>query len=216
MERLTDKIRLDMAWFTGKGYPVPPEGGTFKIWLMAIKYAIFLEAFHAVFLYRLYAATRKAGWRIFGYFLGYCFRSRFASEIAPGAEIGGGFRLPHPYGIVIGEAKIGKMVTIGQNVTLGANFDEKDDTGEIYPTLGNWTLVTKGAAIVGPVRIGEDVIIAPNAVVTNHFPDHAIIGGIPAQVLKMKTKDGNSKNIAASTYYFGFSDEVVRRINNGI
>ncbi|WP_246697701.1 hypothetical protein [Rhizobium sp. G21] len=44
----------------------------------------------------------------------------FGSDIAIEAEIGGGLYLPHPHGVVIGACRIGRGVTILQNVTLGS------------------------------------------------------------------------------------------------
>ncbi|MGL5011075.1 MAG: hypothetical protein ACRC6I_14445, partial [Paracoccaceae bacterium] len=44
----------------------------------------------------------------------------FRVEAPARIEIGPGFVLPHPGGIVLGSARIGRNVTVFQNVTLGA------------------------------------------------------------------------------------------------
>ena len=38
----------------------------------------------------------------------------------------------------------------------------------------------------GGVKIGNNVTIAPNAVVVKDVPDNAVVGGIPAKILKIK------------------------------
>jgi acetyltransferase-like isoleucine patch superfamily enzyme len=45
--------------------------------------------------------------------------------------------------------------------------------------------VGEGVAILSGVTIGENCIIATNAVVTKSFPPNVIIGGIPAKILKI-------------------------------
>ena len=40
--------------------------------------------------------------------------------------------------------------------------------------------------MIGGVRVGNNVTIAPNGVVTHDVPDNAIVGGIPAKVIKYK------------------------------
>lgn len=39
--------------------------------------------------------------------------------------------------------------------------------------------------MIGKVRIGNNVVVAPNAVVVKDIPDNAIVGGVPAQIIKM-------------------------------
>ena len=51
------------------------------------------------------------------------------------------------------------------------------------PILGNHVVMFPGSKVVGNVHIGNNVIIAANAVVTRDVPDNCIVGGIPARVL---------------------------------
>lgn len=43
-----------------------------------------------------------------------------------------------------------------------------------------------GAIILTPVRIGRGAIVAAGAVVTKNVPPYAIVGGVPAKVLRMR------------------------------
>lgn len=40
--------------------------------------------------------------------------------------------------------------------------------------------------VFGRVKIGNNVTIGANAVVTKDIPDNAVAGGIPAKVIKIK------------------------------
>lgn len=39
---------------------------------------------------------------------------------------------------------------------------------------------------LGGVKIGNNVTIAPNAVVVKDVPDNAVVGGVPAKIIKFK------------------------------
>ena len=45
-----------------------------------------------------------------------------------------------------------------------------------------------GAVIQGPVIIEDNVIIAPNAVVTKSVPKNAVVAGIPAKIIGWSDK----------------------------
>lgn len=42
-----------------------------------------------------------------------------------------------------------------------------------------------GAKILGAVKIGNNVTVGANAVVTKDIPDNAVVGGIPAKIIKI-------------------------------
>jgi serine O-acetyltransferase len=49
--------------------------------------------------------------------------------------------------------------------------------------------------IVGGVTIGDNVIVAANAVVTRSVPDYAIVAGVPAKVIGDTRKMGEESNV---------------------
>lgn len=103
---------------------------------------------------------------------------------------------------------IGRFVHINawQNVTLGRDVLIADrvfisDSGHQFdnfnvpisrqpdPFLGPVHLkdgcwVGTGAVILPGVTIGQNAVVAANAVVTQDVPDHAVVGGVPARVIK--------------------------------
>ncbi len=54
--------------------------------------------------------------------------------------------------------------------------------GRVFLCSGSWIGI--GAVIFPGVRIGRNAIVAANAVVTRDVPDYAVVGGVPAKVIK--------------------------------
>jgi len=112
-------------------------------------------------------------------------------EIHPGATIGRRLVIDHGMGIVIGEtAEIGDDCLIYHGVTLGGTGK---DQGKRHPTIGNNVLVSTGAKVLGPFKVGDNARIAANAVVLSEVPDNATAVGIPAQIVRI---DGRSTHYA--------------------
>lgn len=59
---------------------------------------------------------------------------------------------------------------------------ELKSKGEIV--IGNNVWIGDKAAILSGVHIGNNVIIAANAVVTKNVPDNCVVGGVPAVIIK--------------------------------
>jgi serine O-acetyltransferase len=113
------------------------------------------------------------------------------AEVACGIVIGStaviGRRLciEHHGGIVIhGNAVIGDDCLIRHGVTIG-NTGPDDPLGA--PTVGDRVQFGAGAKVLGRIRIGDDVIIGANAVVVRDVPDLAVVVGVPARVVKIRT-----------------------------
>ena len=104
-------------------------------------------------------------------------------EIHPGAKIGRRLVIDHGMGIVIGEtAEIGDDCLIYHGVTLGGTGK---DHGKRHPTIGNNVLISCGAKVLGPFKVGDNARIAANAVVLTEVPEKATAVGIPAQVVRI-------------------------------
>lgn len=107
-------------------------------------------------------------------------------EIHPGATIGRRLVIDHGTGIVIGEtAEIGDDVLIYQGVTLGGTGK---DVGKRHPTIGNNVMISAGAKVLGPFKIGDNSRVAAGAVVLEEVPPNSTVVGVPAKVVRQNGK----------------------------
>lgn len=114
--------------------------------------------------------------------------SRFLTgiEIHPGAKIGKGVFIDHGMGVVIGETvEIGHNVTIYQGATLGGTGKEK---GKRHPTIGNNVVISAGAKVLGPFKVGDNAKIGAGAVVLKEVPPNCTVVGIPGRIVFKGTK----------------------------
>ena len=104
-------------------------------------------------------------------------------EIHPGATIGKGLFIDHGMGVVIGETcEIGENVTIYHGVTLGGTGKHH---GKRHPTIGNNVMISTGAKVLGPFKVGDNSRIAANAVVLQEVPENCTVVGIPGKVVRV-------------------------------
>lgn len=107
-------------------------------------------------------------------------------EIHPGATIGRRLVIDHGTGVVIGETtEIGDDVLIYQGVTLGGTGK---DVGKRHPTIGNNVMISAGAKVLGPFKIGDNSRVAAGAIVLTEVPPNSTVVGVPARVVKQDGK----------------------------
>ena len=128
-------------------------------------------------------------------------------EIHPGARIGRRFVIDHGMGIVIGEtAEVGDDCLIYHGVTLGGTGK---DQGKRHPTLGNNVMVSAGAKVLGPFKVGDGARIAANAVVLSEIPPEATAVGVPARVVRIA---GEKVDYASSVDQIHVTDPVQKEL----
>jgi len=100
-------------------------------------------------------------------------------ELPCEVEVGRDFVIDHSGGIVIsGYAKFGDDCRIRSGVVVGrARMDDA-----CAPAIGNNVDIGAGAKVLGRSRVGNDVLIGANAVVTRDVPDGSIAVGVPAVI----------------------------------
>lgn len=102
-------------------------------------------------------------------------------EIHPGATIGHRCFIDHGMAVVIGEtSEIGDDVTIYQAVTLGGTGK---DCGKRHPTIGNNVVISSGAKVLGPFKVGDNSKIGAGSVVLKEVPPNCTVVGIPGQIV---------------------------------
>ena len=96
-------------------------------------------------------------------------------------QIGGGLYLEHPHGTHLNAKKIGKNFTCSHNVTLGANHGG-------VPEIGDNVYCGVGACVLGAIKIGNNVKIGANCVITKDVPDNCTIIGNPPIIVKLNNE----------------------------
>ena len=158
--------------------------GEGRLWKVPFK-ALQDAGFRAMVLYRMGRWCRVRKLNLLAGLCERVMRHLCLCWIGTYTEIGGGLKIAHCTGLVIGgRTVIGRGCDVRQNVTLGANFHKTGPDGRQSPILGDRVSVGAGAVIIGPVRIGSHCVIGANAVVTHDVPDHSIAAGVPARVIK--------------------------------
>ena len=110
-------------------------------------------------------------------------QEKYQLKISRYAKIGKNFQIRHPMGI-----RIGKTTEIGDNCKVYPFFFAmaavKNDRELInnhirrHPKIGDDCMLCAKATVIGPVTIGDDVIIAACAIVTKDVPSHSVVKGL--------------------------------------
>lgn len=105
---------------------------------------------------------------------------KYKVDIRPNM-VGFGFRMPHMAigGIIINCKAIGNYCGANYGVVVGikSNICER-------PTIGDNVTLCAGCKIIGDIKIGDNVVIAPNTVVIKDVPANCAVSGIPAKIIK--------------------------------
>jgi len=115
--------------------------------------------------------------------LSLCNRVVFATQLPASAQLGRGVSLNYSgLGTVIHKrAVVGDHVEIGPGVVIGG----RSEIWEV-PVIEDFVQIGVGAKVLGPIRVGRGAIIGANAVVLHDVPPGAVVGGIPAKILRMR------------------------------
>lgn len=123
-------------------------------------------------------------------------------NIEHGAFFGGGREIEIGDNSAIGlNARVSGPLSIGNDVMMGPGvniYTQNHETENIYKpmrlqtapkqkvTIGNDCWIGANAVILPGVTIGNGVIIGAGAVVTKDVCDYAVVGGVPAKIIKIR------------------------------
>ena len=156
------------------------EGKRCSNLLARIKYAL-VPGTRAMWLIRHYQAASCSFtctiWKVL------CYLDKYSTgvQIPPQTKIGRGCRILHYGNIVVNpSAVIGDNFNIAQGCLIGNSWIK----GVIgVPTIGNNCYMGANSIVMGGVKIGNDVLIAPGAFVNFDVPDNSIVIGNPGKVI---------------------------------
>lgn len=136
----------------------------------------------------------------------------------------------------IKNAKIGKFCSIGPEVLIGGlgkhptqlisthpifystrrqsgkSFAKLDSFKEIEKTIiGNDVWIGARAVILDGVKVGNGAIIAAGAIVTKDVPDYAIVGGVPAKLIRYRFDEDIIKELYLLKWW-ELSDEDLNKL----
>ena len=135
------------------------------------------HALRFLYLYRRSQVSRNPLWRLTLHLI----RERYGLEIPSSTQIGPGLYLGHAFGITVNpEAVIGANCNLHKGVTIG---QENRGRRKGAPVIGNCVWVGVNATIVGGIKVGVDVLIAPGAYVNCDVPSHSIVLGNPCRII---------------------------------
>ena len=132
----------------------------------------FKKEFRNLFIYR------NSHQRLFRYWIALWYRPMDTLFIET-PEIGGGLFIQHGFATMIAAKSIGENCWINQQVTIGY-------TGKGCPVIGNNVMITCGAKVLGDITVNDNAIIGANAVVVKDVEPGAVMGGVPAKVIRKR------------------------------
>ena len=75
-------------------------------------------------------------------------------------------------------------------------------------TIGNDVWIGSNAIIIAGVKIGNGAIIGAGAVVTKDVPDYAVVGGVPARIIKYRF-DPETINKLQQIQWWNWDDQLI-------
>ena len=89
-------------------------------------------------------------------------------------------------------------------------FAEFDFEGIKRTIIGNDVWIGKRAIIKAGIRIGDGAVIGSGSVVTKDVPPFAIVGGVPAKIIKYRFDEDTIKDILQSEWW-NLPDEIIEQ-----
>jgi acetyltransferase-like isoleucine patch superfamily enzyme len=125
----------------------------------------------------------------------------------------------HPYEapfVSTSSAFISDIKRKGSQLTTKSFFKEKKyaDEANKYPIIiGNDCWIGQGCFFVGGITIGDGAVVLARSVVTKDVPPYAIVGGMPAKIIKYRY-DEETRNFLLKFKWWDKSDHWLKENHN--
>jgi serine O-acetyltransferase len=159
------------------GSGVPPT-----TWRAIVADLVSNVGFQQLFMFRLASAAHRRRLTPIAMMYSRLIRHLYGAEMHWAASIEPGVVIVHGNGLVISRsAHVSRRCILSQNVTLGISTGGAGQPSGAPRLLEN-VHVAPGAVLVGPITVGPDTKIAPNAVVLESVPAHCVVAAAPIVV----------------------------------
>ncbi len=152
-------------------------GGGVRTALTLIRLAWTSDAFFAQVCYRAKASLQKHRVPLLPRVFHRLAMATSQVCIGDPVVIAPGLYLPHGQVVVDGVVTIGRDAVLFPWTTIGLRAGVFEG-----PCLGDEVHVGTGAKLIGPIRVGDRVLVGANAVVTKDIPAGSIATGVPATI----------------------------------
>lgn len=148
--------------------------------LTQIRYYLFTPSFRYLYFLR-HAQCANTVTRLY-----WCWRLKKCSfqygiQIPYQTRIGKGLRIAHWGTIVVNpNSIIGEDCTLAQGGLIGNAQGKREGA----PIIGDRCYISANAMVIGGVKVGNDVLIAPGAFVNFDVPDNSIVIGNPGKIIE--------------------------------
>ena len=145
-----------------------------------LRYLFFTAGFRYIFFLRHANMAKTPLSRFFWIFLLRQSMLKTGIQIPYNTHIGRGFRIVH-----FGHIVVNPMAVIGDNFNIcqGCLIGNAEGKRSGVPIIGNNVCMQPNSIIIGGVKIGNDVLIAPGAFVNFDVPDQSIVIGNPGKII---------------------------------
>ena len=113
-------------------------------------------------------------------------------SIAKHAKIG---LLQHPTNWLGSTTRMYNREELNYNEFTGKDVEAIPFVSQKLTEIGNDVWIGNGAALMTGVKVGDGAIVAAGAVVTHDVPPYAIVGGVPARVIKYRFDEATIKEL---------------------
>ncbi|SDL26902.1 serine O-acetyltransferase [Natronincola ferrireducens] len=166
---------------------------------------------HAILIHRISHLLYKKGFVVLPRLISNIARFLTGIEIHPGAKIGRKIFIDHGTGVVIGETtEIGDNVTIYQGATLGGTGKDK---GKRHPTIGNNVVISCGAKVLGPFKVGDNSKVGSGSVVLKEVPPNCTVVGVPGQIVIKESRRIGTIHDEIDLEHGKLPDPIVQELN---
>lgn len=160
------------------------EGDRSKLLRVKLRKILFTPGCTYIYLFRHASEARNPVSKCFWLFWLHLTKVITGIQIPVGTKIDRGLRILHFGTIVVNPGTvIGKNFNIAQGCLIG--MSEGKNTGT--PTIGDNCFLGANSIIVGGVKIGNDVLVAPGAFVNFDVPDNSIVMGNPGKIIQRES-----------------------------